>query len=164
MLSINIKGPEFHTFHVRNRGYMLSVFVNIVPAEPSNTEVRYELRTLWQELPAPAVAKKIEYDDGSSLLRCWVPEKIDVVEKFYLQAMPDLGYKPLQHDAPQKDCRVLRFETEEKGVLLVSLNSDEARALFVEVRYYSPDEFDEMPPVELGEEEEEVAEIVEEGN
>jgi hypothetical protein len=119
---------------------------------PGPTEVRYSIRTLTRELPAPTTAYDIQFFPDFSKLDYRVPGPMDDVAKYYFQAMPAVGYKPLIHDSPGSNFRRLRFETHDRGVIVVELiEQDDFKDLFLGVRYYSPQELDEVPPPEIEE-------------
>jgi hypothetical protein len=115
--------------------------------EPGPTEVQYSIRTLPRELPAPTTAYDIQIDPDFGKLNCRVPGSMEVVAKYYFQAMPAVGHKPLVHDSPGSNFRQLRFEAEDRGVIVVELfERTDFKDLFLGVRYYSPQELDEVPP------------------
>ena len=101
--------------------------------------MQYQVRTLAHELPAPADATQVEYDDDRSILNCEIPGNLDVADAYYLKTMPALGYTAMKHDEPKEKSRVLRFETADKGIYLISLRNDDQKATKVEFIYYSPE-------------------------
>lgn len=132
-----VDDPEHRQFTFRNKGYLVSGSVGVAPAQQNKTMVQYQVRTLAHELPAPADAVKVEYDDERWMLNCEVPGGLGVAESYYLKTMPELGYKPLKHDEPRDKSRLLRFGTPEKGILLLTIRTEDHKASQVEFLHYS---------------------------
>lgn len=131
--------PKQRSMMFRNKGYRLNVSVGEAPAQQNKTMVQYQLYTLANELPAPAEAKNVEFDDEENVLTCIIPGDIEVADKFYRKAMPEVGCKALEHDEPKETTRLQRYETAEKGIYLVTMKNEDQKETKVEFLYYSPE-------------------------
>lgn len=131
--------PKQRSMMFRNKGYRLNVSIGEAPAQQNQTMVQYQLYTLANELPAPADATNVEFDDDQHVLKCVIPGDIEVADKYYRKAMPEVGCKALEHDEPKETTRLQRYETAEKGIFLVSMKNEDQKETKVEFLYYSPE-------------------------
>lgn len=136
--------PDRQEINVRNQGYRLSVSVSKAPAQDNQTVVQYLVHTIAYELPAPATAVNIEYDDTRRILMCDVPGDLPAVQDFYLEAMPKVGFRPLKHDELKPKRGILRFEPADKGILLIEMATEDHETTRVEFRLYTAEFLAEM--------------------
>lgn len=105
----------------RKRGYLLNVFINLLPHQENVTNVTYAVRALAHELPAPPEATLVEFDDGQKKMRAEVPVGLEAVVGFYEKAMPEAGYTSLPAENPRPTSATLRYANPAKDVVVVSL-------------------------------------------
>ena len=77
----------------RKDGNSLRVLVSPKPGKESTSAVEYMIGAIGHQLPAPADATDVEFDDAMCLMRCSVPRDIDPVAKYYYAAMAALGFE-----------------------------------------------------------------------
>ena len=138
------ESPDMQQFNLRNQGYLVSVFVSKAPAQDNKTVVQYQVRTIAHELPAPADARSVEFDDERQILMCEAPGDVVDAEKFYRDAMPKAGFKTLENETPKPNRILLRFEPAEKGIMLVDLTTKDHETTKVKFTWYSAELLAEM--------------------
>jgi hypothetical protein len=104
----------------RKRGYALNLYVSKYGPR-NDTNVNYTVRTIPYEIPAPANAAQIEFDDEQIKLRCEIPGDLTSAGEFYLKAMPAAGFEPLPGEKQHPTYWNLRFAGEKGDVILVAL-------------------------------------------
>jgi hypothetical protein len=114
------------TLKFRKQGYALTVFVGIHPVE-KKTHFQYMVSALSHELPTPAEASKVQFDDVKWQLSCETPGDWKPAGEFYQKAMPALGYKPLPGEDPQPTYWNLRFGTNAGDLITVQVSSKDRK-------------------------------------
>jgi hypothetical protein len=114
---------ELRLFDLRKEGYALGVFISSAKAEGKPTTVQYGVAALGHELPAPADATDIEFDDSAWTMRCDSPSNMEATADYYRKAMPAAGYKPLSGEKPQDKYINLRFGTDAGDIVLVNVTA-----------------------------------------
>ena len=77
----------------RKDGNSLRVLVSSKAGKENASAVEYMIGAIGHQLPAPADATDVEFDDAMCLMRCSVPRDIDPVAKYYHAAMSALGFE-----------------------------------------------------------------------
>ena len=77
----------------RKEGNSLRVLISPKPGKENASAVEYMIGAIGHQLPAPADATDVEFDDAMCLMRCSVPRDIDPVAKYYVGAMTALGFE-----------------------------------------------------------------------
>ncbi|MDX1964162.1 MAG: hypothetical protein SFX18_13495 [Pirellulales bacterium] len=112
---------ERPTVTLRNQGYTLTCSTSAAPAQQGKIVVQITLQTLGNELPAPAEATDVEYDDSDWKLFCKIPGTIAKVSEYYDQAMIAAGHKLFTHDEEQEGKRILRYKTPREDIIMITL-------------------------------------------
>lgn len=142
--SSSAESEDSQQFDMRNQGYLVSLYASKAPAQDNKTVVQYQVRTIAHELPAPLDATNLKFDDARVELTCDAPGDVSQLFKFYSEAMPKVGCKPLKHDDPKPKSAILRFEPAEKGILLIELSTEDNKTTKVASRYFSAEFLAEM--------------------
>lgn len=77
----------------RKEGNSLRVLVSPKSGKENASAVEYMIGAIGHQLPAPADATDVEFDDAMCLMRCSVPRNVDPVAKYYSGAMAALGFE-----------------------------------------------------------------------
>jgi hypothetical protein len=123
---------EHRTLTFRKQGYALMVLLGVNPVH-KKTYVQYLVATLAHELPAPANATRIVFNDDEWTLSCEVPGDLKAGAEFYKMAMPAAGYTPLASRDPQPGYRSLRFGTAQGDIISVRLSSKDGQPTKVHI-------------------------------
>jgi hypothetical protein len=121
------------TIDFRKQGYALKAFLTKAPAQGNQTSVQYGVHAIGHELPAPADATEVEFDDDAWTMCCEVPCPMDKGVAFYREAMPAAGYKALSGEAPQERYVNLRFGTEAGDVICVQVAKKDEKTCKVDM-------------------------------
>jgi hypothetical protein len=108
------------TRRFRKQGYALLVFTGVHPLD-KKTFFQYMVSTLSHELPTPAEAAKVQFNDSRWQLECETPGDLKAAADFYQKAMPALGYQSLPGEDAQPTYWNLRFGTDAGDVIMVQV-------------------------------------------
>ncbi|HEV3447118.1 MAG TPA: hypothetical protein VG099_20935 [Gemmataceae bacterium] len=122
------QSDDQRVMNLRRQGYTLDVLIGSAPAQGNQTSVSYMVRALGHELPAPAAATKVEFDDDQWKMQCETPGTLEATAEFYRTAMPAAGYKPLAGETPQERYVNLRFGTAAGDIVLVQVSKRDAKS------------------------------------
>lgn len=103
------------------KGFSLSAFIAVAPAQGGQTTVQYSTTLLVHELPAPADAEKLEFDTNRPYLACKTSQKPAELAEFYKKALTELGWK--WRDANKAEGTVATWfcDGSDKSVLVLEL-------------------------------------------
>lgn len=108
------------------KGFNLSAYVSVAPAQGGQTTVQYATTLLVHELPAPDDAEKLEFDTNRPYLACKTDLKPAELAGFYKKALTELGWK--WRDANKaEDAKATWFcDGSDKSVLIIELKPKDA--------------------------------------
>src|SRR5262249_47629554 len=121
------------TLTVRKQGYALTIYLGTHPVE-KKTYFQYTVTALSHELPTPAEANKVQFDDAKWQLSCELPGDWKPAAEYYQKAMPALGYKPLPGEAPQPTYWNLHFGTDAGDLITVQVLSKDKQVTQVHMK------------------------------
>lgn len=108
------------------KGFNLSAFVAVAPAQGGQTTVQYGTTLLVHELPAPADAEKLEFDTNRPYLACKTDLKPAELAEFYKNALAELGWK-WRDTNKSEDAKATWFcDGSDKSVLVIKLKPEDA--------------------------------------
>ena len=113
--------PEREMFELRQRGVSMTAYISVAPAQNGQTAIQYSTRMLRQELPAPANAEALEFDDHRPYLRCQIPGEMQGAIDFFSKALPEIGYSEKRSTNATGDGAFLVFRSPEKDVAFAEL-------------------------------------------
>ncbi len=104
----------------RNR---LTVTIVGPPEKGGKTRVSYSVCHAAHATPTPPGAADVELDDAKWQARCLIQGGAEAVIEFYRQEMPTLGFKASAASSGAADEKLLRFDGDDRSMVLVSLVS-----------------------------------------
>lgn len=90
----NSNPPDSETLTFKRNAIRLSVFVGVHPAQKDQVMISYSSTLMAADIPAPANAKEVAFDDAEKTLRFQTSDSFDTVATFYLQRLAKQGWKP----------------------------------------------------------------------
>jgi len=119
-----IESPGFVQAEYRKQGNSLRVLVSAAAGSENRSSVKYVIGAIGHELPAPANATGVEFDDALWMMRCTIPGDLEPTAKYYRTAMPELGFDPPQDLDMSETDMVLTCESKDKDVVIIKLHFD----------------------------------------
>ena len=113
--------PDQEMFELRQRGVSMTAYISVAPAQNGQTAIQYSTRMLRQELPAPANAEALEFDDDRPYLHCQIPGEMQAAIDFFTKALPEIGYSEKRSTNATDDGAFLVFRSKEKDVAFAEL-------------------------------------------
>ena len=129
--------PDQEMFELRQRGVSMTAYISVAPAQKGQTAIQYSTRMLRQELPAPANAEALEFDDHRPYLRCQIPGEMQGAIDFFSKALPEIGYSEKRSANATGDGAFLVFRSPEKDVALAELKKLDGDKIDATVRELS---------------------------
>ncbi len=86
--------PDSEILTFKRNAVRLSVFVGVHPAQKDQVMISYNSALLSADIPAPANAKEVGFDDADKTLRFQTSDSFDTVATFYLERLAKQGWKP----------------------------------------------------------------------
>ena len=126
--------PDQEMFELRQRGVSMTAYISVAPAQKGQTAIQYSTRMLRQELPAPANAEALEFDDHRPYLRCQIPGDLAAAVEFYLKAFPEIGYREKRSAHVTETDAVVVFRSPEQDVVFAQLKPIEGDKIEATVR------------------------------
>lgn len=122
---------------LRQQGYEVSVMINVAEAHQNKTAVQYGARTLTHDLPAPADAEEVKFDDDRGQLRCRVPLGLQATVDWYQKALAEAGYAVRSAGNQSGELRESSFVSPDGDVVIASLKASGDAATQVSLRTIS---------------------------
>lgn len=113
--------PDQEMFELRQRGVSMTAYISVAPAQKGQTAIQYSTRMLSQELPAPANAEALEFDDHRPYLRCQIPGDIAAAAEFYAKAFPEIGYDEKRSSNVREADGFVLYRSPEQDVVFAQL-------------------------------------------
>ncbi|MBC8113867.1 MAG: hypothetical protein H7062_05795 [Candidatus Saccharimonas sp.] len=113
--------PDQEMFELRQRGVSMTAYISVSPGIKGETMIQYSTRMLRQELPAPANAEALEFDDTRPYLRCQIPGEMQAAIDFFSKAFPEIGFSEKRSVNASGDGAFLVFRSPEKDVAFAEL-------------------------------------------
>ena len=126
--------PDQEMFELRQRGVSMTAYISVAPAQNGQTAIQYSTRMLRQELPAPANAEALEFDDHRPYLRCQIPGDLAAAVEFYLKAFPEIGFSEKRSAHVTETDAVVVFRSPEQDVVFAQLKPIEGDKIEATVR------------------------------
>jgi hypothetical protein len=118
--------PNLQQRFYRQRGNKLDVSVTEAPAQGGKSVISYQVLALSHELPTPADALEVAFDDAKGELKCSVPRALAEVAADMQKLCAATGLKLTPGEEPTEKRIALRFEAVSGDVILVTITpSDE---------------------------------------
>jgi hypothetical protein len=125
LASQRAQSPEHQQRTFRQRGANLSVSVRVAPAQAGKTVIEYQLTALSHELPAPADAVDLEFDDAKGELTCHLPRNPEAAANEFRKLFAAAGLTETPSEKPTDKQITLRFVAKNEDVTMVVLTSDD---------------------------------------
>jgi hypothetical protein len=113
--------PNLQQRFYRQRGNKLDVSVTEAPAQGGKSVISYQVLALSHELPTPADAGDVAFDDAKGELKCIVPRALAEVAADMRKLCAATGLKLTPGEEPTEKRVALRFEAASGDVILVTL-------------------------------------------
>ena len=113
--------PDQEMFELRQRGVSMTAYISVAPAQKGQTAIQYSTRMLRQELPAPANAEALEFDDSRPYLRCQIPGEMQAAIDYFSKAFPEIGFSEKRSVNASDEEAFLVFRSPEKDVAFAEL-------------------------------------------
>lgn len=126
--------PDQEMFELRQRGVSMTAYISVAPAQKGQTVIQYSTRMLRQELPAPANAEALEFDDHRPYLRCQIPGEMQAAIDYFEKAFPEIGYSEKRSTNATGDGAFLVFRSPEKDVAFAELKKNDGDKIDATVR------------------------------
>lgn len=135
LASQRAQSPEHQQRTFRQRGANLNVSIRVAPAQAGKTVIEYQLTALSHELPAPADAVDLEFDDAKGELICRLPRKPEAAAAEFRELFAKAGLTETPSEKPTDKQVTLRFVAKNEDVTMVVLTSDDGSQ--TKVRMYT---------------------------
>ena len=126
--------PDQEMFELRQRGVSMTAYISVAPAQKGQTVIQYSTRLLRQELPAPANAEALEFDDFRPYLKCLIPGELAAAVEFYSKGFPEVGYGEKRSAHVSETEAVVVFRSPEQDVIFAQLKKVEGDKIEATVR------------------------------
>lgn len=123
--------PESEVMTFKRNAVRLTAFVGDSPAQKGLVMISYSSGLLAADIPAPANAKDVGFDDAQKVLQFQSPDTFDDVAKFYQQRLVKMGWKPDSKElskskySDDRPLGELRFQNANKDSLLLQLTEED---------------------------------------
>lgn len=117
--------PNLQQHFYRQRGNKLDVSVTEAPALGGKSVISYQVLALSHELPTPADAVGVTFDDAKGELRCKVARPLAEVAADMKKLCAAVGLKETPGEEPSEKRIALRLEAHNGDVVIVTLSPSE---------------------------------------
>ncbi|MBX3412126.1 MAG: hypothetical protein KF708_05355 [Pirellulales bacterium] len=123
--ALHALNPDQQTLTFKKNAINLNAFVSVSPAQNNQTTLQYSTQLLNHELPTPADATGVQYDDYRGSLVCLSALPLSEIADFYRQALEERGWQK-KNDATIEG---------ESRVALVYESPDRASIMAIEIKH-----------------------------
>lgn len=117
------ESDEQRMFTFRQGGVELTVMVGLAPAQGNKTSVHYGVSLLNGELPWPADAQEVEFDDQSLYLAFRSQQEIGQLAEFYLEQLAPMAWSNREEfDQITDKSATLYFDDADRNRLMVRID------------------------------------------
>lgn len=86
--------PESEVLMFKKNAVRMTAFVGVAPVQKGQVMISYSATLLSADIPAPANAKEISFDEAMKNLQFQSADSFDDVAKFYMQRLAKMGWTP----------------------------------------------------------------------